>query len=51
MSFFTQFLQSWSIYSWLGLSMDLSLVSNVYYHAKHTPKVLWKYAKSPLGFF
>jgi hypothetical protein len=28
MSFFTQSLQSRSIYPWLGLSMDLNLVSN-----------------------
>jgi hypothetical protein len=51
MSFFTQSLQSRSICPWLGLSMDLSLVFNVYYHAKHSPRVLWKCAKSPLGFF
>jgi hypothetical protein len=34
-----------------GLSMDLILVSDVYYHAKHPPRVLWKCIKSPLGFF
>jgi hypothetical protein len=26
-------------------------IVNVYYHAKHTPRVLWKCIKSPLGFF
>jgi hypothetical protein len=32
-------------------TMDLSLMSNVYYHAKHHTKVSWKCVKFPLGFF
>jgi hypothetical protein len=33
---------------WHGI---LRLLFNVYYHAKHPPRVLWKCAKYPLGFF
>jgi hypothetical protein len=51
MSFFTQSSRAGVYAHGWGLSMDLSLVSDVYYHAKHPPRVLWKCTKSPLGFF
>ena len=43
-------LQSWSSDWKLGHRGCLDLWVNVYYHAYHCPRVLWKCAKSPLVF-